>query len=661
MIATEPVDVRPRGDAGDDAGPRPGAAGIFLGSLWFGLVAGWLDLGLVRLQDVVRPVVTTDLLRTNRHAAWMVPVSVAAIFGVAGLALALLAWLRPTTARRAAWRLPAGLATLALLLDVRGLHPAAAAVLACGVGMRVGSWLDRRAAGFGRLVRWSLPALAVALAAWVGFSQERVLSAERRAIEALPPARPGAPNVLLVVLDTVRASCLSLYGHDRPTSPALELRARHGVVFNGARSPAPWTAPSHASLFTGRWPHELSVAPGVPLDGAFPTLAEELGRAGYATAGFVGNVYYCNARYGLGRGFARYEDAYENRAVTPREIAWSTGLGRLALRLLGVPMRLDDPAASPRKTAAMLNRDLLDWLGRRPAGRPFFAFVNYYDAHRPYVFHDDPAPRFGLATLPADAQRAIDRRLVDLAAGRPAPEDVDPRQAGDEAIRLYHDSYDSCIAYLDRQLGLLLDEMECRGLLENTLVIVTADHGEQLGEHGLITHGASLYDAEVRVPLVVIPPVRPSAAVVVDEPVSLRAVPATIADWAGLGARSPFPGRSLARFLADGPGRHSRPSRVLSELQHNVAFEEGLPLPVSFRPLRSLAAGDHVYIRGDDGREELYDLRSDPLQLRDLAADPLCRDIVEDLRAQLLRLSPPPTTPGPRLASARGPGYDGDR
>ena len=122
----------------------------------------------------------------------------------------------------------------------------------------------------------------------------------------MPPA--GSPNVLLIVLDTVRADHLSLYGYPRPTTPNLERLARRGIRFDQARAAAPWTLASHANMFTGRWPHELAVEWMRPLRGDVPTLAEYLGSLGYATAGFAGNTFYCSYDSGLDRGFTHYED-----------------------------------------------------------------------------------------------------------------------------------------------------------------------------------------------------------------------------------------------------------------------------------------------------------------------------------------------------------------
>ena len=125
----------------------------------------------------------------------------------------------------------------------------------------------------------------------------------------------------------------------------------------------------------------------------------------------------------------------------------------------------------------MLNRDVLGWLAGRPPDRPFFVFVNYYDAHRPYLLHGDASQRFGIAALPIDGQSEIKRRFLEF-AGKRIPSDLSHQRVVNEGFQRYHDRYDSSIAYLDRQVGLLLDEIERRGLLKNTLVIVTSDHGE---------------------------------------------------------------------------------------------------------------------------------------------------------------------------------------
>ena len=621
------------------------AGGLFLATLWFGLLAGWLELGFVLAQRAANPHLSDDMLRTNRHFVWMIPVADALIFSVIGLAVTVLAWFRWEFARWIAMRLPIGMCFCTLLLTIEGLHVIAAMVLACGLASTIGPCLEHWAVRFGSLMRVSFAAMFVSLVVLTGLTYERVTRAEQRALSLRPPAKPGVPNVLLILLDNVRAASLSLYGHNRPTTPNLERLARKGVTFSEARSTAPWTLPSHASMMTGRWPHELSVGWDLPLDRTFPTLAESLEREGFATAGFVGNVHFCNAIYGLGRGFARYEDAYENQTVSLFETVWSSGIGRRIIQVLGYPIRLTDGDTYVRKTAEMLNRDVLGWLGRRPASQPFFVFVNYYDVHRPYDLLGGPDTRFGMAALPVTEQAEIDKKFMDLAGEKPVSDDLTNRRVVNEGFALYHDQYDSCLAYLDQQVGLLLDEIERRGLLDNTVVIVTSDHGEQLGEHGVIAHGASLYRPEVHVPLLVIPPARSSTARIVNEPVSIREIPATVAALVDLGPRNPYPGRSLTRFVGDRSEQSPETSPVLCEVQRNELLPCTAQIPSSIGPVRSLVSREWVYIRNADGREELYDLAHDPLDSVDLTRYPQSRPVIDRFREEFGRLYSDATFP----------------
>ena len=279
------------------------------------------------------------------------------------------------------------------------------------------------------------------------------------------------------------------------------------------------------------------------------------------------------------------------------------------------------------------------------AGRPFFVFINYYDAHAPYEFRGDPDPPFGLVALPLSERAEIDKRFWGLAAGKPVPAGFTPEQIINKGYNLFQDSYESCISYLDRQVGILVDEIERRGLLENTLVIVTSDHGDLFGEHGLFGHGNSLYRREVHVPLLVIPPSRQSTAKIVNEPVSLREIPAIVAKWVDLGPRNPFPGRSLTRFLGDGKERPPETSPVLCEVEHMKTLPRTDRIPATLGPLISLVSRDRVYIRSYGGREELYDLLHDDLESVDLTKYPESRQDLDRFRDELSRLCPGVTTP----------------
>src|SRR5207302_1043365 len=196
---------------------------------------------------------------------------------------------------------------------------------------------------------------------------------------------------------------------ERPTTPRLERLAKQGIRFDEARATAPWTLASHASFFTGRWPHELGVEWLTPLRGNFPTLAEYLGSHGYATAGFVANSVYCSYDTGLDRGFTYYEDyLFDLQHLRPLrtallvEYAWD-GVSNLGLWLSqSLPRVRFHPwlrwlSATNRKHAGSINREFIDWFSQRPEPqRPFFAFLNYLDAHAPYLPPEGSPFPFGL-------------------------------------------------------------------------------------------------------------------------------------------------------------------------------------------------------------------------------------------------------------------------
>ncbi len=436
---------------------------------------------------------------------------------------------------------------------------------------------------------------------------------EHRAVSALPPAPASAQNVLLIVWDTVRASNLSLQGYSRPTTPNLERLAGRGVRFDLAFSTSSWTLPSHASLFTGRWPHELGVDWKSPLRDDVPTLAESLASHGYETAGFAANLDYCSRETGLARGFTHYEDfpidvydAFTRYVALGHRIeisSWALVLDRLLEKGFGRWFDLVPRSMEHTKNAAALDEAFLGWLTRRRDNRrPFFAFLNYNDAHSPYEVPDRSTPGFGLQPASSSDRRT----LLQWNA-------LDKSRLAYSDVRMAVDVYDDCISYLDRRLGMLLQELSRRGVLDNTVVIVTSDHGEHLGDHLLFFHGCSLYRQLVQVPLVIVDNKSVPSGRVVAEPVSLCDLPATVIDLLGLGRDSPFPGQSLTRFWR-------RPSQVVVSPANPLLMETGKPElltnqgrePAAKGPMKSLIARGMHYIRSADGFEELYMLNADP-------------------------------------------------
>ncbi len=454
---------------------------------WFGLVGAYLDLGMVFLKkDLAHAAL---FYQQGRNFRWVVPVANLVNLMVPGLLVAGVNRLRPgLVSLRSAAFLFTTLAIWGPLLR-SPLFGAASLVLAAGAARLISGWIARHASGFGRFARYSLIVLVALVVTTAVVSLRRQSLAESRAVARLPVPPAGSGNVLLIVLDTVRADSLGLYGYRRNTTPHLERWAKRGVRFDWALAPAPWTFPSHGSFFTGQWPMTLNAHWETILSPAYPTLAEFLAGRGYLTGGFAANTSWCSYESGMNRGFAHYEDY----PLTPWIVLGSTVPGRWILE------NLRDPGdyygvkwiRYQSRDAAAINRSFLEWLSReRGRGRPFFAFLNYLDAHEPFLLPENERGQFGLRPeSPSDYKMLLEYW------------DRDKLKLSERDVELARDSYDNCIAALDRQVGSLLDELERRGVLRDTLVIITSDHGEQFGEHGVFNHGFSLYAPRSPCPL----------------------------------------------------------------------------------------------------------------------------------------------------------------
>ena len=613
---------------------------------WIGLACGLAE-GLLQLawRRIDHHFGDPDLW-VNWHSPWLAPLSMAACCLGLGMVASLVRGIAP---RATARLIPFGLiaiGTWSVLGVIPGTHPWAIGFFVAAFSVRISRLARYDSGGFRRFARASLPALAATWSLLFVTTGVVPVASEWWWTRSGPTPPAGAPNVLLVVLDTVRADNLSLHGYGRPTTPRLETWARRGVRFDQARSTSPYTLGTHASLFTGHWMSDTSARVNVPLDGQRVTLAEHLRGRGYATGGFVGNIFYGSAHYGLDRGFVRYHDIPGDitRRVTPREFLRSSEVGESLLTWVERRWRFLVPMQRLRLHADELNREALGWVdGVRQHGRPFFLFVNYFDAHSPYSLPGDaPQP---YSRLTADRLEARMRRLER------AEERHDKRPTPDSAATIaelapqvnsdLRDSYDDGITWIDRKLDELLRALERRGLLENTLVVVTADHGEMLGEHGVIGHGKSLHRQVVHVPLVIIDPrgMDGHRGRVVAQPVSVRDVPATILDLLGDPDEGRFPGRSLARYWGrDGQDVTEADGPVLSEMEHLSWRRHTHRTPAASGPLWLLTEGRWSYHRqGHESGgtlEHLFDLVDDPGEERDLAPDPAHGATLEALRGR---------------------------
>ncbi len=581
-------------------------AGANLGPSWPMVLALWLAVVVGIIEVLVRAAeryLLHDIIKVGPHVVWMAPVVNLFWFSLPATCLLLAARTWPQrVSSRVIFAALTSVAFFSLILLYKKMHAAAAIVLAIGLAVQSTRLVAQRLDAVQRLVRRSLPWLvaSVAAAAVVIFAWRRL--AERRTLAALPAAHANAPNVLLLVLDTVRKMSLSAYGYARPTSPALERWAVKGVRFDRAFVTAPWTLPSHASMFTGRHVHELSTELRTPLDDTYPTLAEVLASNGYATAGFVANSAYCSYEHGLNRGFIHYEDY----PITLGMLFVSSVFGRRLLGASYLRELLHYHDRTDRKRAEEVNQQFFRWLPRR-GDRPFFAFLNYFDAHDPYL---PPQP--------------FESMFAKFERGRPITietskfEDLTPAQ-----IQREQDAYDGAIAYMDREVDRLLTELERRGLFENTFIIITSDHGEHWGDHRLLLHANSLYRQLLEVPLIMLLPSRLQVGGrVVRTMVSLRDLPVTVFDVTGVEPESRFPGASLAGYWRDdSPGVQRLIVAGAASLKGNRGY--------------SLISSRWHYIKRMTGEEELYAVDADPLDSLDLAATPLGREELIGLRAML--------------------------
>ena len=416
------------------------------------------------------------------------------------------------------------------------------------------------------------------------------------------------PNVLLVVLDTVRADHLSTYGYERETSPNLTRLAAGGVRFDHVVSTAPWTVPSHASLMTGQAPavhgahHESWV-----LSTDAVTLAERFQKEGWRTAGFSANPF------------------------------------------VGRPTRLDqgfDHFQRIRGKGKDVSAGALDFIAAGP--EPWFVFLNYMEAHMPYTAVPSDAirrywPEEGAALRQVVLQQQLAKFRYACGLEKPPPEKIERLVA----------AYDGAIAHLDALLGELFDALQdYRG---RTLIVVLSDHGELLGEHGRVEHQFSLLEPLLRVPLILSLPGRIPAGQVIEAPISLADVHGMILRVAGLepgaGPDDPLGLRSIPR--GDLLAEYYRPRRVLKRFQ-NQSPECARRLD---RRLTSVQRGALKLVWSSDGSRWLYDLESDPGERRNLAAER--PDLVAELERavddrQALARKSPVSEAGPELdAEAR--------
>jgi arylsulfatase A-like enzyme len=379
--------------------------------------------------------------------------------------------------------------------------------------------------------------------------------------------RPSPTNVLLIVVDTLRADRLGAYGNEDGLTPFLDQLAERATLFVNAYAASSWTCPSVASLFTSRYPVQHNVVTfGSRLAEEEVTIAERLTAAGYVNGGFSAN-FRLLARLGYAQGFRHWR----------ADVKMPGGL-----------------------QAAELNRQGLEWLdGAWVSGAPspVLIYFQYMEPHSPYTPSEPYLSRVAAnaGAEPLDPLRALETFRDQVLAGK---------RLDAEDVRFLSRRYDAEVAEVDDRIRALFAALRARRFLDNAIIVVTSDHGEEFAEHGLLEHGKSLFEDVVRVPLIIAGPGIASGRRV-EQRVSLTDVAPTLLDLLGLPAEPRFEGRSLTPLLRNEAGAAAAPDILMelhsTEIGHDARVHR-----------QAIIRGNAKAIIRRDGTPQSYDLAADP-------------------------------------------------
>jgi arylsulfatase A-like enzyme len=432
--------------------------------------------------------------------------------------------------------------------------------------------------------------------------------------DEVEPAAKGRPNIIWIVWDTTRADRMSLYGHSRETTPFLEEWTKDARVFENCVSTASSTVPSHAAMFTGKLPSEHGTFFGHQwLDDHHQTAAELLRDSGYQTY-----LWAANPHVSVAENF--------NQGFEVEEHPWDQKYMKRAFRIVLSKVEGDKSSemaeriASGNANAWMIKAagqlaevGLTKWLDQRDPERPYFAFLNYMEAHRPFI----PPRRYRERMMtPEQVERSYvtDRSWVPMWAYT-----FGLKEYTEEELEIMAATYDATLAELDDLFQSLVTTLEARGELDNTVILLTGDHGEHLGEHHMLDHQFSLYNPLVRVPMVLWAPGRVEPGRDGRPVANFDAFP-TVLELAGVDLPEGLQTTTVSLLSP----QEDRP--LLSELPATFT-EPFLPVAESYpefdpnrwkRRLRAFQYGDYKLIWSDTGDHELYDISSDRLEVNDL-------------------------------------------
>lgn len=417
-------------------------------------------------------------------------------------------------------------------------------------------------------------------------------------------------NIILIVMDTARAASMSIYGYGRRTTPHLEEFAKDAVIFKNAISSSSWTLPSHASLFTGLpcYLHGATHGPStrisaLPLDGSYTTLAELLSGKGFLTGAVVANYGFVAPWTGLNQGFSYFWCGLTREHVLMLPIVSRFFMGNESLHNLRILCGI-----SHQNSAYRINQVALDWLKKVKDNPPWFLFINLMDTHFSEYL---PAPYSRLFTEPPAPHWPKRAELT----GQPitAPGEVDK-------IRAW---YDSEMTYLDNEISCFFESLKAIGLYDETMIILTSDHGELLGEHYDFQHEHDLYQELLHVPLLIKYPMNENGGSVIQDMVQDIDVFAEILDQSDIPAPPGVVGQPLREVTHP----------VMSEVKRLPSFASRWPerYDEDLVSLYSRRIQDYKLIRSSRGTEVLFDLVNDPRELHPVYDETKMRMVESEL------------------------------
>lgn len=424
------------------------------------------------------------------------------------------------------------------------------------------------------------------------------------------------PNIIFIVIDTARYDRFGCYGYDRPTSPNIDKIAAEATTYETCVSSATWTLPSHTSMFTGLAVSQHGVnGDNKKLTPQIPTLAQILQRSGYDTFG-ISPIHWISEATGLSRGFDHFVTLWD-------PFAKQNAIVRQSFNLLYKTVYFNKRDKGAQATNWLAKRWLGKWQEEAANEKPYFLFINYFDAHLPY---EPPQPfRDQFETI--KRSEPVDQDLFRYITGK--------TEMTDERRQRLSDLYDAGIAYVDHRIGQLVEQLTEMGLMENTLLVITGDHGENIGDHGHLGHRYIPYETLIHVPLVVKWPDGKRAGERVSQPVQTTDIFGTLIKAADVAPELVLQPLEPYTLMTDSPVREHAVAEnmfpmLLRVLKKRFSWFEPGRLT---QPRRALRTNQHNLIWAQDGISELYDMVADPEELVDISAEN--QPIVDSLTATL--------------------------